>query len=732
MDGEQTTGSDSDLAAQAAEYGTDSQLGGAAEGPADGILEPLAVPLGDPERLCFSPDGARLAYTVGWTVVVAGTAKGDVEHLLVGHRGPVTALAFDPSGQVLATGGADTVIRLWSVADGSLTGELPGIGEGVSALAYAPAGSADAVLLASGGAEGTVVVWDTEAREQTDARQVSETPIVGLVFSGDGATVATISEDEVVGLWSVPALDELGAFAGEGTTDGVAVAFTPDGTNAIVAAGDGTAVVWDLVEGEELRVVGTDVDDATTLALNADGTELAMRHDEDLTVSVWALTTDIASASLVGHADQVTVAAFAPNRAVLATAALDHALRLWDLDAASQDVTLTSTVTAQTGLAFGAGVLATAAGGEIWVWDPGSRARTFRLDARTNQVTALAFGPDGTTLITGSEDGVVLLCDLGTDADTENADRGKADTENTENTENADAENAAEPADLAGRDEDGASSSRRRALDNLCDNTWFTGVAIDPGGRLAAAVGQDRVLRLWDLEADKPPRRIGVGGGDPRSGLGWPNAVAFLPDGSRIVVGSDDGAVRSWDVRSGREKDSYLGHVDGITSIAVAETERGDLLASGCRDGSARIWTVRGGKELLALDAHDAPVNAVAFAPDADVLATASADGTAALWSVADGTELARLRGHLGEVTGVAFDLDGAVLATASTDATVRLWDAVTFAPLAALIGGPDGWLSVPADGAAESAGESAGEGEVGRALWTRSGDGHWRVRSAG
>src|SRR5262249_20693825 len=78
--------------------------------------------------------------------------------ILRGHEGPVRCLAYRPDGQLLASGGDDGTVRLWSPEAGEQRKALAGHTDWVRAVAF----SADGQRLASGGWDGRVCLWSTQ------------------------------------------------------------------------------------------------------------------------------------------------------------------------------------------------------------------------------------------------------------------------------------------------------------------------------------------------------------------------------------------------------------------------------------------------------------------------------------------------------------------------------------------------------------------------------------------
>ena len=106
---------------------------------------------------------------------------------LNGHQGEIFGLAFDPSGQIIASGSGDQSIRLWDVETGRLQTVLKGHTAAVRTLAFSPKGN----FLASGGSDKTTRIWDVQTGKET----VSFTSVFGniraVAFSPDGEILAS-------------------------------------------------------------------------------------------------------------------------------------------------------------------------------------------------------------------------------------------------------------------------------------------------------------------------------------------------------------------------------------------------------------------------------------------------------------------------------------------------------------------------------------------------------------
>ena len=141
-------------------------------------------------------------------------------------------------------------------------------------------------------------------------------------------------------------------------------------------------------------------------------------------------------------------------------------------------------------------------------------------------------------------------------------------------------------------------------------------------------------------------------------------AVAYSPDGGRIVSASRDETLKIWDAASGAELVTLMGHADSV--CAVAYSRDGTRIVSGSFDETLIIWDVFSGAGLDRITGHRGAVCAVDYSCDGTRIVSGSADKTLKLWDAANGKRLATLSGHVYGVNAVAFSPDGSRIVSAS------------------------------------------------------------------
>ena len=302
-------------------------------------------------------------------------------------------------------------------------------------------------------------------------------------------------------------------------------------------------------------------------------------------------------------------------------------------------------------------------------------------------VTSLDFNPDGTLLVSGSDDNKVLLWDW---------EKGSPQKEVSVPREiglfHTDVRGVACSPDgglVAAVSED----KTVRLWEPESNETTILGrhgaeaycLAFRPDGKFLATGGRDNMVRLWSLKSRQPVGDLideklrnlpkdACESSHQRSV--W--AVVFHPDGRHLASGSVDKKVKVWDLSIGNVGSviqEFGDHGDDICSLAFSPD--GKWLASGSKDATVRYrqWQNPDWEEhLVVFKGHGDAVNALAFRPDGNALFSGSNDATVRVWDTKHGRGLSILREHQDEVLALAVSPDGTVLASGSEDDTVKLW----------------------------------------------------------
>ena len=202
--------------------------------------------LGGGEHAAFSSDGARMAVILDPCVPMVWDFAVQDFVQLSGHCGSVLDVAFDPSGQRIATASQDTTARVWDALSGRSVLRLEGHEGDVKSAEFSPDGQR--ILTAS--SDGTARIWDAESGMCQYVLKGHRAGVNDGVFTADGARIFTASDDGTIREWDVRTGAALRVLQGHG---GAVYEITLATDHLMLtSSSDGTTRLWDET-GMELR-----------------------------------------------------------------------------------------------------------------------------------------------------------------------------------------------------------------------------------------------------------------------------------------------------------------------------------------------------------------------------------------------------------------------------------------------------------------------------------------------
>lgn len=584
----------------------------------------------------FSPDRTLMASCgADQTIRLWTAADGVPVKTLTGHGHEVFAIAFSPDGQTLASAGGDNTVKLWDVQTGTCIQTLEGHTDWVRSLAFAPsiapsiAPSGSTLLLASGGADHRIHLWDVATGTHLHTLEGHSGWVHALAFSGDGQLLASGSGDRTIKLWDCRCWDCLATYTGHSGSV-YSVAFSLTGDWLISGSGDRTIKLWDWHTDTCLQTLYGHQNEVCAVAVHPDGRRL-VGVSLDQTVKLWDVTTGHCLRTWDGHTDWALPVAFSPDGRTLASGSNDKTVVLWDWRTGEQLKTLSGHGDFVYDVAFSA-----VRGASPWengqILASGSTDCTARLwDVETGRccqvlqghgdwINAIAFHPSKPILATASADRTVKLWDCATG----------------------------------------------QCLHTLSQHiAKVLGVTFSPDGSLLASCGADQTIQLWDTATGDALKTL-VG----HNSRVW--SVAFSPDGCTLASSSTDQSVRLWEVATGKCLQVLKGHSNWV--FAVAFSPDGTRLASAAHDHQVRIWDAQTGNCLQVCEGHQHLVSSLAFSADGDVIATGSQDQTVRIWDAQTGE---CLRVLIAKRLYEGMNLVGATGLTPATRATLQMLGAI-------------------------------------------------------
>ena len=202
-------------------------------------------------------------------------------------------------------------------------------------------------------------------------------------------------------------------------------------------------------------------------------------------------------------------------------------------------------------------------------------------------------------------------------------------------------------------------------------------VAFEPKGGKIFAIASGKNVRFWDLAG----KQVGPTLKHPEDAY----SVVFSPDGKMVLTGCVDQNAHLWEFAKGKNKATFphnvgLGpnfSVSGRTILTVMQKRPMSSLRA------VQIWQATTGNLYgrPIVDPSGDEYAAVALSPDGSTLATAVVGEAASevwLWNPKTGKHRGKRLGHDGDVTSVSFSRDSKYLLTGSQDKTARLWSLQT------------------------------------------------------
>ena len=577
--------------------------------------------------LSYSPNSQIIASgSKDQTVRLWDVKTGKQLRTLRGHQSEIIFLSFSPDGNTLISESRDMTINFWDVPTMEL--KLPFATQGVISdesiekekikrTFFSP----DRNVLITTGETRTIHLWDTStgklkhtfSDKNEDSKETSYVKEVeNILFSPDGKSILSLVKDSQIRMWDIATGKRI-PFSGD-TGYITNATYSPDGKTLATVNYPSGIRIWDIMTGKLKRTISnfnpSDTSSKTEydtycIAFPPNG-EKAIISESYGALSLWDTDTKRLHTlikSKWGHnvllsPDGETVASWNGSKAGL--------IRFWNATTGEHKRTIKDHIGQIRGVEFSrdGSLLASWSFSyeekTIRLWNVATGRNTQTLTVHTltghnNQIGSVKFSPDGETLISGGQDGTVLIWDVSTGKHKPLTDQGVDTERNTY-------------------------------------SYWKMVLMFNSDGSKLATSDKNGIIRLWDVSTRKEEQTF-------EGHTKTITSIDFSPDDRSIASTGEDGTVRLWNIDTGQQIQSISGHRNVFWYVMfypnglTLATEVGGINSFYYSD-IINLWDLRTGEIIKKLSGHSRSIRGLSFSDDGNTLASTSVDDTMLLWDL--------------------------------------------------------------------------------------------------
>ena len=574
----------------------------------------------------------------------------------------VRTVALNRDSTQLATGGRDGTVIVWDTISRTAILELKGHENRVNVVAFNP----DATQLVSAGADSDIIVWDTTSGDILETLNINSEEIRSASFSPDGETLVIANSAGEIARWSTE--DYSLADITQAHDGGVIydLKFSPDGSTMVTGGDDNSIHVWDTEDYSLRQVIPAHSDWVLSLAFSPDG-QFVASGSVDRSVRVWDIASGENEWAVRAHQAEVFALTFSDDGQLLMSGGLDDFVIIWD--ALTGDVRSSFATFERTGIRslvdHNNALYIAGDTNDVVEVNIGFVPRFgTELHSVQEEILTTALHPDGTIAFAGgtTEDFNIYIQEADSDTVTSLPLHTGTIT------------------GLAWSGDRLISVSVDRQV-GIHENNELIGVITPDSSALSLAIHDNLLalgtspgfIEIWDISGDRDSwSRIARLEGH-RSRV---NDLDFNADGTRLVSASLDASLIIWDTETfSAITDPLTGHEASVETVSYSPDDT--LIASGSRDNTIILWNAETGEQTgPPLVQHENWVNDIAFSPDSELMASVSGDTSLILWSVGEQRAIGLpFIGHRDWVNSLSFSADNSYIISGGRDGSLLRWE---------------------------------------------------------
>jgi eukaryotic-like serine/threonine-protein kinase len=344
------------------------------------------------------------------TVRLWDLSSGKEIRCIKGHLNSVNDVAFDPSGQFIASASRDHTVKIWSIEDQAVFRDTPPLG-GITSIDISP----DGERIVTAHWNNFIRIRDMNTKTVIIRIPAHADHVTGVVFSPTGSKIASCSDDGTIKLWSSKSGELIKTFghvvdkaqAQENLASGKLpnhwifdLAFSPDGKQIASVGKDKLLRVWSLSENNPRLIIPAHAEEINSVCYSPDGQRIATSGNNQ--VKLWNTTTGKMLLAIEGHDEDVLCVTFSPDGQIIASASVDRQVKLWDTNTGTLKLTLRGNMQNINSIDFspnGKRLVSGSNNGEILLWELTTGQEVMRLKGHNSDIYSIKFNPSGQYIV---------------------------------------------------------------------------------------------------------------------------------------------------------------------------------------------------------------------------------------------------------------------------------------------------------------------------------------------
>ena len=296
-------------------------------------------------KMSISPDNSVLAVASGIGIWLYDLQSGEALKLLMPHTSNVSAIAFSPNSNILASGSTDNIVRLWDIDSGELLHTFIGHIGGIFDIVFSP----DGKMLASASIN-AINVWDMSTRTHKQRyryryRRLTYSIRSRIAFNDDELFVAEVNHSEpqtkIVLTYPVSNFTEPHKKTLEAPKHTVRdVSLSPDGEFLLSEGYRNSFLLWEVDTGKQRKIINGDTDDVLGVFFSADGKSL-VSVDKNRDLHIWDIATEKKKKTIKGNFNSRHNAEIICNGGSIVNKNKNGTIRLFNIDNDLSEITIT-------------------------------------------------------------------------------------------------------------------------------------------------------------------------------------------------------------------------------------------------------------------------------------------------------------------------------------------------------------------------------------------------------